>query len=96
MATEHIYKLPSTSYQSNTNLHLMYQHRRHNVRFEGGRAVLQTVTESGKKMEAPRTFGASEISCATNQRQYLYIHLHYSNARRSIVLDAVCKRYSSH
>jgi len=58
MATERLHKIPSTSYQSNTDLHLMYQHRCHNARSEAVTASLQKATESENKMEAPRSFEA--------------------------------------
>jgi hypothetical protein len=62
----------------------------------GLRTAELQVTEYGKKMDAPHSIEASETSGATKQRQYLHIHLLYSNARRSIVLDEVCKRHISH
>ena len=52
--------------------------------------ALQNVTESQNKMESPRSLDASGTSRATKQRHFLYLQLHYSTARRSIVLDAVC------
>jgi len=60
MATERLYKLPGTSYQISTDLHLMYQHRCHNARSEAVTASLRKATESVNKMEAPRSFEASE------------------------------------
>jgi hypothetical protein len=90
MATEPLYKLPSTSYQSNIDLHLIYQHRRHNARYEVDTAPLQKSKESENKMEAPRSFEAAGTSRATKQHHFLYLQLNYSNARMSVVLDEVC------
>ena len=90
MATEPLYKPPGTSYQSNTDLHLIYQHRRHNARYEVDTASLQKASESENKLEAPCSFEAAGTSRATKQRHFLYLQLNYSNARRSNVLDAVC------
>jgi hypothetical protein len=73
VATEGLYKLPSTSYGSNTDLHLLFQHKRHNAKFEVVTVALQNVTESENKMEPPGSLDASETSRATKQRHFLYL-----------------------
>jgi hypothetical protein len=83
---------PSTSYQLPKQYRLTLNISTQAPWYEiwGRRSGIANVTESENKMEAPRSLEASGTSRATKQRHFLYLQLHYSIARRSIVLDAVC------